>query len=96
MKITRTLKHPLLLAATLLTASVLLVSCGGGGSSDTSSVDTGSIKVFDKYTAPANLSSWQFLLSDGQTLKLNAGAVPYDLNSSLFSDYTFKIGRAHV
>lgn len=95
MKITHTLTRPLLLAAALLATSALLISCGGG-SSDSSAVDTGSIKVFDKYTAPANLSSWQFLLSDGQTLKLNAGAVPYDLNSSLFSDYTFKFRAIYV
>jgi uncharacterized repeat protein (TIGR03806 family) len=88
--------RPLIVAAALLAAPALLISCGGGGSDDSSSVNTGSIMVFDKYTAPANLSSWQFLLSDGQTLSLNAGAVPYDLNSSLFSDYTFKFRAVYV
>ncbi|MEO6922052.1 MAG: SO2930 family diheme c-type cytochrome [Collimonas sp.] len=96
MKITHTLTRSLLLAAAFLAASALLSSCGGGSSNDATSVNTGAIKVFDKYTAPANLSDWQFLLSDGQTLTLNAGAVPYDLNSTLFSDYAFKFRAIYV
>jgi uncharacterized repeat protein (TIGR03806 family) len=100
MKIAHALAHPLrplIFAALLSAASAVLISCGGGGGgSDASPANSDAIKVFDRYTAPANLSSWKFLLSDGQTLKLNAGAVPYDLNSSLFSDYTYKFRAIYV
>ena len=102
MKIAHALAHPLrplILAALLLAASAALISCGGGSDgsgSGSSAASSDAIKVFDRYTAPANLSSWKFLLSDGQTLKLNAGAVPYDLNSSLFSDYTYKFRAIYV
>ncbi|SFI16114.1 conserved hypothetical protein, HNE_0200 family [Collimonas sp. OK307] len=100
MKIAHALAHPLrplILAALLLAASAALISCGGGSDGSASSAaSSDAIKVFDRYTAPANLSSWKFLRSDGQTLKLNAGAVPYDLNSSLFSDYAYKFRAIYV
>ena len=40
---------------------------------------------------PAKLSDWQVVYSDGGNLVLNAGVVPYDLNSPLFSDYAHKL-----
>jgi uncharacterized repeat protein (TIGR03806 family) len=40
---------------------------------------------------PGKLSDWSVVVSDGATLRLNAGVVPYDLNSALFSDYAHKL-----
>ena len=40
---------------------------------------------------PPKLSDWHVVASDGTTLRLNAGVVPYDLNSALFSDYAHKL-----
>ncbi|HJU37935.1 MAG TPA: hypothetical protein VJ724_00070, partial [Tahibacter sp.] len=40
---------------------------------------------------PPKLSDWHVVVSDGATLRLNAGVVPYDLNSALFSDYAHKL-----
>ena len=40
---------------------------------------------------PAKLSDWQVVYRDGRNLALNAGVVPYDLNTPLFSDYAHKL-----
>lgn len=40
---------------------------------------------------PKALSEWGVLKSEGGRLSLNAGVVPYDLNSPLFSDYAHKL-----
>jgi uncharacterized repeat protein (TIGR03806 family) len=40
---------------------------------------------------PARLSDWHVLFRDGRKLALNAGVVPYDLNTPLFSDYAHKL-----
>ena len=40
---------------------------------------------------PAKLSDWQLVYADSGTLALNAGVVPYDLNTPLFSDYAHKL-----
>lgn len=40
---------------------------------------------------PAKLSDWQVVYKDGDTLALNDGVVPYDLNTPLFSDYAHKL-----
>ena len=39
---------------------------------------------------PEHLSDWKVLLVKGDRLALNAGVVPYDLNTPLFSDYAHK------
>jgi len=40
---------------------------------------------------PAHLSDWQVVYADGSNLALNAGVIPYDLNTPLFSDYAHKL-----
>jgi uncharacterized repeat protein (TIGR03806 family) len=40
---------------------------------------------------PAKLSDWQVVYADGGKLALNAGVLPYDLNTPLFSDYAHKL-----
>lgn len=45
---------------------------------------------------PQQLSEWQLLTVSGQRLILNARAVPYDLNSSLFTDYAHKLRTVWV
>jgi uncharacterized repeat protein (TIGR03806 family) len=40
---------------------------------------------------PAKLSDWQVIYTDGPNLALNAGVIPYDLNTPLFSDYAHKL-----
>jgi hypothetical protein len=40
---------------------------------------------------PARLSDWQVVSSRSGSLTLNAGVVPYDLNTPLFSDYAHKL-----
>jgi uncharacterized repeat protein (TIGR03806 family) len=40
---------------------------------------------------PARLSDWRVIYADGDNLALNAGVVPYDLNTPLFSDYAHKL-----
>ena len=41
--------------------------------------------------APERLSDWNLLHSDGESLRLNARVIPYDLNMPLFSDYALKL-----
>ena len=40
---------------------------------------------------PPKLSDWHVVRSDGRTLALNEGVVPFDLNTPLFSDYAHKL-----
>jgi uncharacterized repeat protein (TIGR03806 family) len=40
---------------------------------------------------PAKLSDWHVLRADGGKLKLNAGVMPYELNTPLFSDHAHKL-----
>ncbi|TWI06195.1 putative repeat protein (TIGR03806 family) [Luteimonas cucumeris] len=40
---------------------------------------------------PPKLSDWNVVTSDGKRLALNAGVVPFDLNTPLFSDYAHKL-----
>jgi len=40
---------------------------------------------------PQKLSEWHLLASDGRMLSLNAGVMPYELNTPLFSDYAHKL-----
>jgi len=52
--------------------------------------------VFTAANAPLKLSSWNHLKSDGQTLALRQGAVPFSLNTPLFSDYAQKFRTLSV
>ncbi len=40
---------------------------------------------------PEQLSDWGVVLADGRSFALNAGVLPYDLNTPLFSDYALKL-----
>lgn len=40
---------------------------------------------------PAKLSDWHVVEADGERFRLNAGVLPYDLNTPLFSDHTHKL-----
>ena len=97
----------LALLAALATAA-LLASCGGGSSSNTnnnSSSNGGNVgglptaaapQVFTQASAPAKLSQWNIVGSDGATLAHNNAMVMYDLNSALFSDYALKMRAIYV
>jgi len=49
------------------------------------------VQVFPADEPPENLSAWGVLQADGDQLVLNAGVIPYELNSALFSDYALKL-----
>ena len=40
---------------------------------------------------PEKLSDWHVVERSGQRLQLNAGVLPYDLNTPLFSDHAHKL-----
>lgn len=42
-------------------------------------------------TTPPVLSAWNLLVRDGETLEVRGDAVPYDLNTPLFTDYAHKL-----
>jgi len=80
----------------------LLVACGGGGGGGSDSpavtpppVSTG-VSTFDMANAPAKLSAWRMVQSNGAKLTLNTGVVPYDLNAALFTDYAYKLRAFYV
>lgn len=53
--------------------------------------DTTTVTVFAAATAPSKLSAWHLTQSDGQTLTLPQGVLPFSMNTSLFSDYAHKL-----
>ena len=83
-----------------LSVCTALVLSGCGGSSNNSSPEevaaSNKPQGFEQSTAPKKLSEWRMLLNDGKTLSLNAGVLPYDLNSALFSDYSSKLRSIYV
>jgi uncharacterized repeat protein (TIGR03806 family) len=89
------------IAGVALTASLILAGCGGGGGdssgtpTNTTPTTTGPT-VFDVSNAPTKLSAWNMVGVQGTTLSLNGALVPYDLNSTLFSDYAFKLRAIYV
>lgn len=52
--------------------------------------------VFTAADAPSKLSSWNQLRSDGRTLALRQGALPFSLNTPLFSNYAQKFRTLSV
>lgn len=48
------------------------------------------VKFIDKGN-PEHLSDWHLMVPQGGHLNLNAGVVPYDLNTPLFTDYAHKL-----
>ena len=65
-----------------LPALLLLTSCD---------ITSKPVTLFDAASIPEQLSEWQLLIVDGETLRLNDRVVPYDLNTPLFSDYALKL-----
>ncbi len=47
--------------------------------------------VFHAEGRPERLSEWHLLAANGNRLVLNEGVTPYDLNTSLFTDYAHKL-----
>lgn len=66
----------------LVLASVLLWSC---------SQTPQDVKLHAADAVPQQLSAWHLLSVNDQRLQLNQRAVPYELNSSLFTDYAHKL-----
>lgn len=90
------MKFPLNRLAAALALAIGLASCGGSSDAPAPTVAPQGVRVFDRSTAPAQLSQWNFLKSDGSVLSLNQGVVPYDLSSALFSDYAHKFRAVYV
>jgi uncharacterized repeat protein (TIGR03806 family) len=65
----------------LFALALLLSSCGS---------DDAGVRFFAK-DQPKALSEWRLLKIERGRLSLNAGVVPYDLNTPLFSDYAHKL-----
>ena len=93
------------LAVVAMTALVLaLTGCGGGSTPaaepglppvanpapNPGTATPSGVVVFNAASAPTKLSAWRLLLSDGQTLSLQQGVLPYSVNTPLFSDYAHK------
>ena len=91
-RISNPLRAPMLAAA--LASALLLAACGGSDGGDVAAFSP--VKTFEQSEAPDKLSAWNFVVSDGKKLTLNASTVPYDLNSALFSDYAFKLRAVYV
>ena len=77
--------------------ALVLAACGGGGDDApaTPAAPSGPV-VFPVAEAPAKLSAWNAVRSDGSTMSLNAAVVPYDLSSALFTDYALKMRAVYV
>jgi uncharacterized repeat protein (TIGR03806 family) len=91
------------LASVLFAAAFTLASCGGGGGDSGAPPPpppppppSAGPTIFDPSQAPAKLSAWHLATADGTALQLDAALVPYDLNSTLFSDYAFKLRAIYV
>ena len=59
--------------------AMLLMGCGNRG-----------VRAHIAEPFPAKLSAWKLFVGEPAALKPNAGVVPYDLNTPLFSDYATK------
>jgi len=70
---------PRLPAATLAGLILLCAACGTRG-----------VRAHIDEPFPAKLSGWRLFTGEAAALKPNAGVVPYDLNTPLFSDYATK------
>lgn len=68
-------------AATLLCIA-LLSACGGGQRP---------VVLHDPAHPPERLSDWGLVYADDRRLQVNSAALPYELNTPLFSDYALKL-----
>lgn len=80
------IKHIRMWAALWLT-SMMLVACGDVGKSDSANLTP----VFHATDNPERLSEWRMLSTTGNKLQLGKRVLPYDLNTSLFTDYAHKL-----
>jgi uncharacterized repeat protein (TIGR03806 family) len=74
--------------------ALILSACGGGGGDG--DAPPAAPVVFRAAEAPAKLSQWNAVRSEGSTLSHHAAVVPYDLSSALFSDYALKMRGLYV
>jgi len=77
--------------------ALVLGACGGGGDDAPAvpAAPAGPV-VFPIAEAPAKLSAWNAIRSDGSTMSHNSAVVPYDLSSALFTDYALKMRAIYV
>jgi len=66
-------------AFSVVLASLLCAACSSRG-----------VRAHVAEPFPTKLSAWKLFVGDAAALKPNAGVVPYDLNTPLFSDYATK------
>src|ERR1039457_463589 len=66
-------------ASAALSAAPFLPACGSRG-----------VRAHFAEPFPTKLAAWRLFIGDPAALKPNAGVVPYDLNTPLFSDYATK------
>ena len=76
--------------------ALVLAACGGGDDAPATPAAPAVPVVFPVAEAPAKLSAWNAVRSDGSTMSLNAAVVPYDLSSALFTDYALKMRAVYV
>ena len=72
-------RHACLPTGALAGVILLCAACGHGG-----------VRVHLAEPFPTKLSAWRLFTGDPAALKPNAGVVPYDINTPLFSDYATK------
>lgn len=66
----------------LLFAAALSTSCGGGAAS---------VTLYPADAPPDRLSDWGLVSADGEAFQVVDEAVPYSLNTPLFTDYALKL-----
>ncbi len=62
--------------------AALIASCGGGAAT---------VTLHPAAAPPSRLSEWGIVTADGGHLEVTAGAVPYSINTPLFTDYALKL-----
>jgi hypothetical protein len=73
--------------------ALVLAACGGGGDdAPVAPAAPAAPVVFPVAEAPAKLSAWNAVRSDGSKMSHHMPpVVPYDLSSALFTDYALKM-----
>ena len=59
-----------------------MTACGGGASS---------VTLYPADAPPARLSDWGLIAADGDAFRISDAAVPYSINTPLFTDYALKL-----
>ncbi len=79
-----------------LLGALVLVACGGGDDATPASPSPSVPVAFPSDKAPAKLSAWNAISSNGTTMSHHTAVVPYDLSSALFTDYALKMRAIYV